>query len=220
MFANFTNLRVFANNFLLNFNFFSFIYSSSKVNIYSRLKHSAVITLKPAGLLKAFQRKSGSNFSRNNHAWAEYSTSVLECFGRIWDPFHLNNIQQLEKVQRMAARWVLNDFSRYSSVSAMKDHLSWPTCSLEVRLRLQTLYNIINEHCSLAIPPHFIPMGRSTRFYHPSRYVLPNVRTYSYQQNFYPRSIKDWNNLPSYLIECDNFFSWLHALYITLYLRS
>ena len=40
----------------------------------------------------------------------------------------------------------------------------------------------------------------------------------SYQQSFYPRSIKDWNNLPSYLIECDNFDSFsagLHTLYIT-----
>ena len=77
-----------------------------------------------------------------------------------------------------------------------REYLSWP--SLELRLnisRLQTLYNIINEHYSLAIPPHFISMGRSTRFYHPSHYVLPNAWTNSYQQSFYPRSIKDWNNL-------------------------
>ena len=131
----------------------------------------------------------------------------MEYAAVIWDPFHLNNIQ-LEKVQCRAA-------IRYSSVSAMIDHLSWP--SLEVRQkisRLQTLYNIINEHYSLAIPPHFISMGRSTRLYHPSHYFFPNARTYSYQQSFYPRSIKDWNNLPSYLIECDSFDSFsagLHA---------
>ena len=69
---------------------------------------------------------------------------------------------------------------------------------------------LANEHYSLAIPPHFISMGRSTRLYHvhPSRYVLPNARTYSYQQSFYPRSFKDYNNLPSYLIECINFDSF------------
>ena len=107
------------------------------------------------------------------------------------------------------ANWFF--FSQYSSVSAMIDHLSWPSLELRRKVsRLQTLYNIINEHYSLAIPPRFILMGRSTRLYHPSRYVLPNSHTYSYQQSFYPQSIKDWNNLPSYLIESNNFdsFSW------------
>ena len=131
---------------------------------------------------------------------------IMEYAAVIWDPFHLNNIQQLEKVQSRAARWVLNDFSRYSSVSAMIDHLSWPSLELRRKVsRLQTLYNIINEHYSLAISPRFIPKGRSTRLYHPSHYVLPNSHTYSYQQSFYPQSIKGWNDLPSYLIECNNF---------------
>jgi len=142
---------------------------------------------------------------------------IMEYAAVIWDPFHLNSIQH-QKVQRRAANWVLNDFSRYSSVSAMIDHLSWP--SLEVRQkisRLQTLYNIINERYSLAIPLCFISMGRSTT-HHPSHYVLPNACTYSHQQSFYPRPIKDWNNLPSHLIENSviilTLSFGLHALYI------
>ena len=142
---------------------------------------------------------------------------IMEYAAVIWDPFHLNNTQQLEKVQCRAASWVLNDFSWYSPVSAMIDYLSWPTLDLRREIsRLQTLDNIINEHYSLAIPPRFISMGRSTRLYHPSGYVLPNARTYSYQQSFYPWLIKDCNNLLSYLIECDNFdsFSWTACIAI------
>jgi len=74
----------------------------------------------------------------------------------IWDPFHLDNVQQLEKIQRRAARWVLNDFSRYSSVLAMIDHLSWP--SLELRRKVSRLQNTL-QHYSLAIPSCFIPTG-------------------------------------------------------------
>ena len=112
---------------------------------------------------------------------------IMEYCAVIWDPFHLNNIQKLEKVQRRAARWVLNDFSWYSSVTAIIERLSWPSLELRQKIsRLQTLYKIINQNYSLAIPSYFISMGRSTRLYHLSRYVLPNALTCSYQQSFYP----------------------------------
>ena len=142
---------------------------------------------------------------------------VMEYAADIWDPFHQNNIQKLEKVQRRAARWVLNDFSRYSSVTRMIEHLTWPSLELRRKIsRLQTLYKIIHTHYSLTIPPLFTSMERSTRLYHPSRFVLPISHTNSYQQSFYTRSIRDWNNLPSYLYECTNFDSFstgLHTLY-------
>ena len=44
----------------------------------------------------------------------------------VWDPCHLNDIQAL----RTAARWVMNDYSWYSSVSAMLHSLNWPSLQL------------------------------------------------------------------------------------------
>ena len=41
----------------------------------------------------------------------------MEYAATVWDPYYQNDIQHLEKVQCRAARWVLNDFSRYSSVT-------------------------------------------------------------------------------------------------------
>ena len=74
------------------------------------------------------------------------------------------DIQQLEKVQRRAARWVLNDFSRYSSITNMLQQLSWP--SLQVRrkiCRLQTLFKIIHNEYPLSIPSYYLEMERATR---------------------------------------------------------
>ena len=143
----------------------------------------------------------------------------MEYAAVIWDPYHHNNIQQLEKVQRRAARWVLNDFNRFSSVTAMLQHLSWPSLQLRRKIsRLQALFKIIHQDYSLSIPPHFISMTRSTRLYHPHRFILPNSSTYSYQQSFFSRSIKDWNNLPSSIIESiniDSFSAELQTLYGT-----
>ena len=70
---------------------------------------------------------------------------IMEYAAVIWDPFHLNTIQQLEKVQCRAARWVLYDFSQYSSVTAMIEHMSWSNLELQRKTSsLQTPYKIIN----------------------------------------------------------------------------
>ena len=83
----------------------------------------------------------------------------MEYAAVIWDPYHHNNIQQLEKVQRRAARWVLNDFNRFSSVTAMLQHLSWPSLQPRRKIsRLQALFKILHQDYSLSIPPHFISM--------------------------------------------------------------
>jgi len=48
----------------------------------------------------------------------------MEYAATVWDPYHHNDISQLEKVQRRAVRWALNDFDRYNSVTAMLQQLS------------------------------------------------------------------------------------------------
>ena len=47
-----------------------------------------------------------------------------------WDPYYLNDIQALEKIQRRAARWVMNDYNRCSSVTTMLHELNWPPLQL------------------------------------------------------------------------------------------
>ena len=42
---------------------------------------------------------------------------ILEYASLVWSPSTEHNISKLEMVQRRAARFVLNDFPRYSSVS-------------------------------------------------------------------------------------------------------
>ena len=47
----------------------------------------------------------------------------LEYASVVWDPYHNIRIEQLEKVQQRAARWVVNNSSCHSSVTAMLQHL-------------------------------------------------------------------------------------------------
>ena len=66
---------------------------------------------------------------------------IMKYAASVWDPYHLNDILALEKVQRKAARWVMNDYSSYSSVSSMLNDLNWP--SLHFRRRINRLQMFI-----------------------------------------------------------------------------
>ena len=97
----------------------------------------------------------------------------------------------------------MNDFSRFSSVTSMLNHLSWPT--LEQRrnyFKLLMLFKLI--HGLVAIPSiTLIPMASHTRG-HSHRYYIPPVRTETYLHSFLPSAIKLWNNLPQSLTEISN----------------
>jgi len=67
------------------------------------------------------------------------------------DPSYNTDIQKLGKIQRRAARWVMKDYNRHSSVTAMLKQLSWP--ELQTQRRLQTLYNHL---IALSVPSYYI----------------------------------------------------------------
>ena len=50
---------------------------------------------------------------------------IMEYAAVAWDPYQQNNINALEKIQRRAARWVMNDYGRYNSVSNLLHDLNW-----------------------------------------------------------------------------------------------
>ena len=79
-------------------------------------------------------------------------------------PYAKQSIDQIEMVQRRAARFVCNDYSRFSHVTHMIEHLGWD--SLEHRrLFFQTsmFYKILNGHVGICFPPEVRPITRATR---------------------------------------------------------
>ena len=88
----------------------------------------------------------------------------LEYASDVWDPHYVGDIMELEKVQRRAAHWVLNDYGWFSSVSSMLNHLSWPTLQSRRKLsRLHTLHKVFYHQLSLSIPPYYLSAIWSTR---------------------------------------------------------
>ena len=122
---------------------------------------------------------------------------LLEYSSSVWDPHSQDLINKLERVQRRAARFVVNDYSRHSSVSDMLNQLGWS--SLETRRtanRLNTLHKARLGLLSLPIDDLLQPVHRPSRHLHPNAYQLLQTNKDCYKFSFFPRTVKDWNSLP------------------------
>ena len=84
----------------------------------------------------------------------------------------------------------------------MLHNLNWQPLQLRRRIsRLQMFYAAVHNTTALSIPQRFLPTSYPTR----SNHQYPHsARTNAYQASFYPRTIKDWNQLPTHVLECNN----------------
>ena len=98
----------------------------------------------------------------------------------------------------------------------MLNQLSWPTLQSRRKLsRLHTLHKVFYHQLSLSIPPYYLSAIQSIRQYHPLHYILPCSSTTAHQNSYFPRTISDWNKLPTHLIEItdsDTFKTELQSL--------
>ena len=127
-----------------------------------------------------------------------YKTLVcpqLEYAAPIWNPYHKLLIQQVEKVQRIAARWTCRRWRSTSSVSDMLDKVEWPS------LEDHTFNKIHSSTMSLDKDKYLIPAPnlRRTRASHDSQYTRYLAYTCSdaLKNSFFSRTIPLWYSLPS-----------------------
>ena len=139
---------------------------------------------------------------------------LLEYAACIWDPHQEYLVYEIEKIQRRAARWALSDYNRYSSVSEMLRSIGWPTLESRRHIsRLTQLYKIIHHHTpAIHLPPYYLPTQYPTRHFHQHHYILPSISTTAYQQSFFPKTIKQWNNLPKDVIESSSVEQFVAAI--------
>jgi len=62
---------------------------------------------------------------------------ILEYANPVWSPHTQRDIDKLEQVQRQSARFIMADFSRFSSVTNMHMYLNIP--SLELRRQVSSI---------------------------------------------------------------------------------
>ena len=131
---------------------------------------------------------------------AAYSTvvrPVLEYSSTVWNPHQTSDIHNLEQVQRRAARFVHRNYTERTPgcVTNMVQSLGWE--SLQHRRytdRLSMLFRI--QHGLIDVTTDYIqPNDTRTRGSQRLRQLQATKDVYKY--SFYPRTISDWNRLPT-----------------------
>ena len=125
----------------------------------------------------------------------EYGTSV-------WDPQNILLQDELEKVQKRAARIVTGNYVDYEtgSMTGILKQLKWESLkNWRKDTRLIMLYKGLKGAAS--IPTNdLVPPIRRTRNHHSMAFQIPMARTDIYKSSFFPQTIRDWNLLTNSLI--------------------
>ena len=114
----------------------------------------------------------------------------------MWNPYTKRNIDKIEMVQRRAARFVYNDYSRYSHVSSMISDLEWDTLE-QRRLLTQTcmFFKIHQGFININFPSEVQPLARKSRCPNQRPYRQISCNNNIFKFSFYPRTIVTWNKL-------------------------
>lgn len=126
---------------------------------------------------------------------------TLEYASIIWDPFRAYQINKLEKIQRMAARFILSRYQRTESVQEMLNYLNLPTlCDRRKIARLKFFYMLQNGQFNFNTDPYIVARQiRPLRGNHLNHYQIDTANIDAYKYSFFPRTITDWNSLPQEL---------------------
>ena len=125
---------------------------------------------------------------------------IAEYASCVWSPSTKKGIDKVESIQRSAARYVVNDYSRQSSITTMLQDLGWD--SLQHRrevARVTMMYCITNK--LIDIPDNqLIPANRTTRGNN-KKFKVPTTRTTLMKGQFFPDTIRLWNVLPQQVVD-------------------
>ena len=114
-----------------------------------------------------------------------------------------NLSNEIEKIQRRAARFVTSDYQNYElgSVTTLLKDLGWKSLKIRREVdRLCLLKKGLDNNAIMPLDELSMPV-RKTRHMHYGYYSMICARTNIFKLSFVPRTIRDWNNLPHNVVE-------------------
>ena len=137
---------------------------------------------------------------------------ITDYCATVWDPHFQKYINQLEMVQRRAARFVFNAYQPIAPVTKMINNLGWEKLETRrLKARLTMMYKIKHELVAIPLPAIVTAPIRSTPR-HPHDYNNIYASTDAYKNSFFICTVKQWNCLPQSIYSKESLLSFKAAL--------
>ena len=131
---------------------------------------------------------------------------LLEYASCVWDPSGEGLKHELEMVQRRAARFVLDDYARNSSVTHMLSRIGWNTLEIRRKInRLSIMFKMYHGTSKLDVSNVILEPNYIGRHDHRRKIRRIQSRLLPYHNSFFPRTIREWNNLSAAVLEIESF---------------
>ena len=125
----------------------------------------------------------------------------LECGSSVWDPQSILLYDELEKVQKRAARFITGNYVyETGNMTGILKQLKWE--SLKKRgedSRLIMLHKGL-EGAACVPTNDLFPPTRRTRNHHSLAFQIPMAGTNIYTSSFFSQTMREWNSLTDSLI--------------------
>ena len=148
----------------------------------------------------------GGDPQTKEHAYKCLIRPLLEYCCGVWDPHTAIMKEQIDQVQRKAARYVVNNHRRWSknknrphvSVSEELKKLRWePLSTRRARVALRCLYKAVTcEPAWECLDPFISLASRIGRRDHHFKLEIKRYNTNVGLQSFLGRSVRLWNDIP------------------------
>lgn len=148
-----------------------------------------------------------------------YKTLIRPCLeyaDLIWSPHQKRLINKIERIQKLAVRFVYSDYKRQSSISGQIARANLKSLSQRRAIsRLKFIYELYHGHFQIT-RSHYLqdPPKRSTRLNHSKTIYSPPSRVNVHKHSLYPSAISQWNKLTNDIVCCNNIDSFINRIHV------
>lgn len=122
---------------------------------------------------------------------------LVEYCSTIWNPYRVGQVQEIEMVQRRAARFVMGNYKRDQSVTQMIQGLQWDSLRSRREAQCMGLFGkfVTSENFNL-VEEIFKRNHRGGRHCHSNPLMEIHARSDPYYWSYFLHAIRRWNSLP------------------------
>lgn len=147
-------------------------------------------------------------------AYTTFIRTILEYSAVVWSPHQATLKKKLERIQRLAARFICSTYRRKESVTLMLQRCNLDTLELRrKKYRLKVFFQIIHDQLKIDKFKYLHPPGKiNPRTNHDCVIKPYQTNTDMFRYSFFPDVVEMWNKLPNTIVVLNNVTDFENAV--------